>query len=60
MPIYLFLVECEFIFSVKKLMISLIEKAPYMPSPLFQFNALRSKLFFSTHKPRTTAPQRKS
>ncbi|RVZ42609.1 hypothetical protein EC551_00905 [Helicobacter pylori] len=62
MPIYLFLVKHEFIFSVKKLMISLIEKAPYMLSPpfFFQFNALRSKLFFSTHKPRTTTPQRKS
>ncbi|RVY72298.1 hypothetical protein ECC44_05015 [Helicobacter pylori] len=35
MPIYLFLVKYEFIFSVKKLMISLIEKAPYMLSPFF-------------------------
>ncbi|GAA7387955.1 hypothetical protein BD0138_01140 [Helicobacter pylori] len=34
LPIYLFLVEYEFIFSVKKLTISLIEKAPYIPYPL--------------------------
>ncbi|RVY69332.1 hypothetical protein ECC41_00815 [Helicobacter pylori] len=46
MPIYLFLVKHEFIFSVKKLMISLIEKAPYMLSPPF-FNSMHFAPNFS-------------
>ncbi|EJB27262.1 anthranilate synthase component I TrpE domain protein [Helicobacter pylori NQ4200] len=47
MPIYLFLVKHKFIFSVKKLMISLIEKAPYMLSPpfLIQCTSLQTFLF---------------
>ncbi len=45
-PIYLFLVKHEFIFSVKKLMISLIEKAPYMLSPPF-FNSMHFAPNFS-------------
>ncbi|EJB38882.1 hypothetical protein HPNQ4110_0127 [Helicobacter pylori NQ4110] len=32
---HLFLVKYKFIFNIKKLMISLIEKAPYMLSPPF-------------------------
>ncbi|PUD20798.1 hypothetical protein C2S04_01450 [Helicobacter pylori] len=46
MPIYLFLVEYEFIFSVKKLMISLIKKALYMLSPPF-FNSMHFAPNFS-------------
>lgn len=43
MPIYLFLVKYKFIFSVKKLMISLVEKAPYIPYPLALYEKLEQQ-----------------